>query len=216
MRMVTCLMISLLVLATGQIAFDTSGAQAVKASAIQSSPAPEVTNARVSGKKLLVTGQNFAPGAVIYVNGEKQKTKNDSDNPGTMLIAKKAGKKLPDDAVVSIQVQNATNISSEAFGFFTGRTVTIDDGGKTIELKVGERFLLILKKENFDWTTSVQDSAILKKITDVDVIAGAQGLFEAQRVGQTKVAAQGDPPCSKSVPRCLEPAFLFEFNIVVQ
>ena len=216
MRLITCLLACLLVIATGQITFDMRGAQGVKASAIQSDSAPKVLNASVKGKKLIVTGENFGPDAVIFINGEKQKTKNDSDSPATMLIAKKAGKKIPKDAVVSIQVHNSGNVSSEAFGFFAGRIVTIDDGEKTIELRVGERFLLVLKKSDFEWEAGVEDSTVLKKVTDVEVIAGAQGIFEAQRAGRTRLVALGNPPCAKSAPPCHTPSLRLEFNIVVQ
>lgn len=217
MRVAICLLVGLLVPATGHITFDWRGdAQSIAAPAIQSDAAPKVMNARLNGKKLIVTGENFAPNALIFINGEKQKTQNDSDNPSTMLIAKKAGKKMPAGAVVKIQVLNPAGSSSTAFDFFSGRTVTIDDGGKTIELQVGERFLLVLKKENFDWLTTVQDPAILKKITDVDVISGAQGIFEAERAGRTKVLAQGNPSCAKSTPPCRVPSILFELNIIVE
>src|SRR5215216_610073 len=177
-------LIILLALVTVLVDFDLPyGARAVKASVIQSESKPKIMNARLSGKKLIVTGENFASDAVIFVNGEKQKTKGDSDNPTTMLIAKKAGKKIPDDAVISIQVLNAAGSSSETFGFFSGRTVTIDDGGKSIELKVGERFMLVLKKDVYEWEASVQDPTILKKVPDAEIIAGAQGVFEALKAG---------------------------------
>jgi hypothetical protein len=217
MRLVVRLIIVLFALLTAAVDFDLpGGAQAVKASVIQSESKPKIMNARLSGKKLIVTGENFASDAVVSVNGVKQKTKNDSDNPTTMLIAKKAGKKIPDDAVISIQVLNAAGSSSETFGFFSGRSVTIDDGGKTIELKVGERILLILKDDGFEWEARVEDSTVLKKLSDVEVIPGAQGIFEAQRAGQTKLLGQGDPPCLKLIPACKAPSVLYEFNILVR
>src|ERR1044071_832223 len=141
MRLVMCLLASILVLATAHVSFDfRTGTQTVKASITQSGSGPQIVDAKLKGKKLIVTGANFADGAVIFINGEKQKTKNDSDAPTTTLIAKKAGKKLPDNTVVSIEVHNTAGSSSTPFGFFSGRTVTIDDGNKTIDLKVGERF----------------------------------------------------------------------------
>jgi hypothetical protein len=206
----------LLVLATGQITFNLPGnAQAVKAAITQFETGPKVMDARLKGKKLIVTGENFSPDAVIFINGEKQKTKNDSDNPGTMLIAKKAGKKIPGDALVTIQVLNAAGSSSAAFGFFSGRTITIEDGDKTIEVRVGERIMLVLKDETLEWVAGVQDSTILKKVTDADIIPGAQGIFEAQRAGQTKLFAQGDPRCGKLTPPCQSPSFFFQLNVVV-
>ena len=217
MRLVIFLLASILVLASVQVTFDLRpGAQTVEASVIQSESGPKIVEARLKGKKLIIMGENFAPGAEVFINGEKQKTKNDSDNPTTMLIAKKAGKKIPGDEVVSIEVQNTVGSSSTPFGFFSGRTVTIDDGGKTIDLRVGERFLLVLKKDSFEWEASVQDSTIIKKVTDAETIAGAQGIFEAQKAGQTKLDALGNFPCVKSNPPCRMPSIFFQLNIVVQ
>ena len=56
--------------------------------------APQITASSVAGKKLIVTGNNFDQGAVILLNGERQKTKNDAGSVTTRLIAKKSGKKV--------------------------------------------------------------------------------------------------------------------------
>ena len=65
---------------------------------------PKITMASVAGKKLIVVGENFDPDAVILINGEEQKTRNDNQNPQTTLIGKKAGKKIkPGDR---LQVRN--------------------------------------------------------------------------------------------------------------
>jgi large repetitive protein len=80
-------------------------------------PAPRIIGASVTGKKLIVGGENFDDGAVIVLNGEEQKTANDGQNPKTTLIGKKAGKKIkPGDRV---QVRNPDgNLSAEFI--FTG------------------------------------------------------------------------------------------------
>jgi N-acetylneuraminic acid mutarotase len=79
--------------------------------------APRIIMASVSGKKLIVVGENFDPGAVILINGEEQKTRNDEQNPQTMLIGKRAGKniRLGD----TLQVRDPTGKLSEEF-IFTG------------------------------------------------------------------------------------------------
>ena len=64
-------------------------------------------------KKLTVAGERFDLGAVILINGERQKTQNDEQNPTTMLIAKKAGRKVKDGD--RIQVQNSDGKSSPEF-----------------------------------------------------------------------------------------------------
>ena len=77
--------------------------------------APRIIMASVSGKKLFITGENFHAGAVILLNGEEQKSKNDDENPQTTLIGKKAGKQIkPGD---KIQVRNPDGTLSEVFIF---------------------------------------------------------------------------------------------------
>lgn len=53
----------------------------------------QIDNARWDDGCGGVTGERFDQGAVILLNGERQKTKNDDENPATLLIAKKSGKK---------------------------------------------------------------------------------------------------------------------------
>jgi WD40 repeat protein len=76
---------------------------------------PRIISASVSGKKLLITGENFHAGAVILLNGEEQKSKNQSQNPQTRLIGKKAGKKIK--AGDRLQVRNPDGTTSEEFIF---------------------------------------------------------------------------------------------------
>ncbi|HEY7910694.1 MAG TPA: hypothetical protein VIG62_02180, partial [Blastocatellia bacterium] len=90
-------------------------------------PRPVITNASVSGKKLFVSGQNFADGAQVYIcdacdtpssEGKKaKKIKNDSDNPDTLLVSKKAGKSISPGSSVRLQVKNPDGSLSEVFTF---------------------------------------------------------------------------------------------------
>jgi hypothetical protein len=73
----------------------------------------------VSGKKLIVAGQNFAPGAVILINGQEQQTRNDSENPQSTLVGKKAGRKKKIKAGDKLRVRNLSGNVSEEF-IFTG------------------------------------------------------------------------------------------------
>ena len=76
-----------------------------------------INKATVSGKKLLVTGENFDAGAVILLNGEEQKTLFDNQNQRTALIGKNAGKRIkPGD---KLQVRNPNSSISQEF-IFTG------------------------------------------------------------------------------------------------
>jgi hypothetical protein len=74
-----------------------------------------ISGASVVGKRLFVVGENFDPGAVILLDGEEQKTRNDDQKPKTTLIGKKAGKKIkPGD---KLQVQNPSGTLSDEFTF---------------------------------------------------------------------------------------------------
>jgi uncharacterized delta-60 repeat protein len=76
---------------------------------------PQIGNASVTGKKLLVEGHDFDDGAVILLNGEKQKTATDGTNPQTRLIAKKAGKKIKSGD--RLQVLNSSGVESGEYVF---------------------------------------------------------------------------------------------------
>jgi hypothetical protein len=78
-------------------------------------PIPRIISASISGKKLIVRGENLSLGAVILINGEEQITKNDGENPKTVLIGEKAGKKIkPGDR---LQVRNPNGSLSQEFIF---------------------------------------------------------------------------------------------------
>jgi hypothetical protein len=186
----------------------------VSAAAQSGDSSPQILNAQVKGKKLIVTGNNFAMGAVILVNGEPQKTKNDGDLPTTMLIAKKAGKKIPNNTAVSIQIQS-NGSTSDRFGMFKGIIVTIADLGKPLLLKTGDRFLLFLEKAGYVFEPTVLDTSIVRKVDDSEIIPGSQGVFEAKAVGSTKLNATGELPCAKSIPPCMAPTLNLEFTIIV-
>jgi len=186
----------------------------VRGSILQTQSGPRITEARVKGRKLILTGENFSDGAVVLLNGEPQKTRNDGSSPTTTLIAKKAGSNIPDGSTVDIQVQSAGGLSDK-FPFFKGRVVTLDDANQSINLTVGERILLVLINGSYDFVPSVVDETILRKVTDVE-IAGSKGVYEALRPGSTKLTATGELPCHRTTPSCLAPTLYVEFRIVVQ
>lgn len=95
------------------------------------------------------------------------------------------------------------------------RKVTLDDNGKTIDLRVGDRFLLALEG-NYDWSVAVDDPSIVGRVAGITTIRGAQGVYEARKPGQTTLAATGDPPCRKAQPPCLAPSRSFQVRLVVR
>jgi Viral BACON domain len=73
-----------------------------------------ITSASVRARKLFVYGENFDAGAVILLNGEEQKTINNSQ-PGETLTGKRAGEKIkPGD---KLRVRNPNGTLSEKFTF---------------------------------------------------------------------------------------------------
>jgi len=80
-------------------------------------PDLRITGASVSGKKLIVTGSGFDDGAKTLINGEVQKTANDEQSPGGMLVSKKAGKKIAAGQSVTIQVRDSDGSLSNEFVF---------------------------------------------------------------------------------------------------
>src|SRR5205814_5480253 len=87
------------------------------------------------------------------------------------------------------------------------RTVTLSDDGRTIDMVVGERFLLALG-DQLDWTVRVADPRVVGRVVNVTVVRGAQGLYEARQPGTTTLEATGDPPCRKARPPCGAPSRL--------
>ena len=81
------------------------------------SHAPFIVGALIDGKKLIVFGLGFDDGAKLFLNGDKQKTRNNDDSPATTLIAKKAGKLIARGDTVTLQVRNSDGTLSEEFPF---------------------------------------------------------------------------------------------------
>jgi WD40 repeat protein len=78
---------------------------------------PRITGASISGKKLLVQGQNFDDGAKLLLNDEKQKSVNDELSPTTLLVCKKAGKFIGGGETVRLKVRNSDGTESAEFAF---------------------------------------------------------------------------------------------------
>jgi predicted small lipoprotein YifL len=97
----------------------------------------------------------------------------------------------------------------------SSKTVTLSDDGQTITLRVGESFLLKLG-EDYNWTATVDDQTIVSRAKNIAVIRGAQGVYDALRVGKTNLTAVGDPPCRQANPPCEQPSRVFKIQIVVQ
>lgn len=90
-------------------------------------PLPMILNAMVQGKQLLVSGQNFGDGALLFscdtcampaTDGSKmKKTFNDELTPATLLVARKGGKSIAPGQTVNLQVKNPDGSVSNTFTF---------------------------------------------------------------------------------------------------
>ncbi|HEU4388932.1 MAG TPA: SBBP repeat-containing protein, partial [Blastocatellia bacterium] len=78
---------------------------------------PAISNAAFSGKNLIVTGSGFDRGATILVNGQPQRTRNDDQNPATILIGKKFTSLIAPGQTVTLQVRNSDGLLSSQFRF---------------------------------------------------------------------------------------------------
>jgi hypothetical protein len=92
--------------------------------------------------------------------------------------------------------------------------ITLDDQGKTINLAVGQSFLLKLGEE-YTWEVTISDQTVLSRVKGILVVQGAQGVYAAQQVGTVTLTANGDPLCRQSQPQCEAPSIQFQITIVV-
>ena len=93
-------------------------------------------------------------------------------------------------------------------------SVTLADDGRTVSLQISQRLLVNLGEE-FDWTVQVTDPSIISRVPNITVVRGAQGVYQANRAGQTALSATGDPVCRKAQPACAAPSRAFQVQISV-
>jgi hypothetical protein len=67
---------------------------------------PVLVQAIISGKNLILLGQNFDAGAVLLINDAPTKTRNGDPDPSQILIAKKAAKGIAAGQTVQLQIEN--------------------------------------------------------------------------------------------------------------
>ena len=176
---------------------------------------PQILSARLNGKKLVVTGLNFAAGAVLILNGQRLKTKNDAASPDTTLIVKKGAKKIGNNKLVTLEVENPGAGRSTAFKFFGGPIITHEDNGKVISLRVSDQFMLALGG-GYDWTIERSDGAVIAEALTFIPIPGAQAIYEAIKPGKIDLTAKGKPNCRLSLVPCAEPDLMFQAQVIIE
>ncbi len=100
---------------SGDAVQDLSGVFAITGDG--SAVLPEITEVTAKGKKLFVSGQNFAMGAVVEVNGVEVGTVNDEEDPSHSLRCKKGAKKIDPGSTAMILVRNPDGTPSSVFSF---------------------------------------------------------------------------------------------------
>ena len=109
----------------------------------------------------------------------------------------------------------ATEAGSDSQNISTNG-ITLADNGKTFTLHPGDSFLLNLGMDTFDWTVNIDNPNVLSRVKGVMVIRGAQGIYEANSLGQASLTAMGNPLCRNSVPACEMPSIMFRITVIVQ
>lgn len=124
--------------------------------------------------------------------------------PATAIISEPASEISPEPPAAA----TAVPVAGEQ------KTITLDDQGETIQLVVGERFLLNLG-EGYTWDVGVSDETVVSRVRNITVIRGAQGVYEALQPGTATLSAVGDPACRQAKPPCGMPSTLFTVTLVV-
>jgi hypothetical protein len=153
---------------------------------------------------------------------------------GSLLLsacAQKAQAQVPTKAPAPIAIEVSSpvpGVISQPLGQVTPETpppfVTSNDGqivvtrdvqGQTINLAVGQNFLLKLGNE-YTWEITVSDETVLGRVKNIAVVSGAQGVYEALHAGSVQFSASGDPLCRQSRPACGKPSIQLEFTVNVK
>ncbi len=77
---------------------------------------PSIRKVSIEKKHLLVEGDNFDSEAAIWMDGERQKTLHDEQNPN-LLTGKKVAKRISSGQTVNVQVKNSDGLASEEVSF---------------------------------------------------------------------------------------------------
>jgi hypothetical protein len=94
------------------------------------------------------------------------------------------------------------------------KSVTLADNGQTINLRVGERFLVNLG-DTYTWQVTIADPSIVSRVVNILVIRGAQGVYEAKSTGETTLTGTGAIVCPP-LKVCPDSELSFKLHVVVQ
>lgn len=91
--------------------------------------------------------------------------------------------------------------------------VKLDDNGKSIDMIVGQQFLLDLGSD-YQWNISINNQEVLERLVNITVIKGAQGVYQAKLTGTSTLHATGTFICRPD-EICSHLALNFQIQVVV-
>ena len=94
--------------------------------------------------------------------------------------------------------------------------VTMADNGRTLQLNVGDGFLLNLGSDFYDWSVEIDNQAVVSRELNISVIKGAQEIYRTRSSGTATLSATGSPQCMNLTPPCMVPSILFRIDLIVQ
>ncbi|MDD2921166.1 MAG: hypothetical protein PHQ36_02675 [Anaerolineales bacterium] len=94
---------------------------------------------------------------------------------------------------------------------FAATSVTLDDNGKTIDLRVGDSFLLDLGADMYEWSVEIDNQSVVARRAGTTPM-----IFDAIGLGTANLIAVGNPRCAKSTPPCMAPSIEFSVTIFVE
>ncbi len=118
----------------------------------------------------------------------------------------------PSNLAPTLEPSPAATSGASVPGGAAPRTITLADDGKTIDLQVGDLFVLDLGSD-YSWQVTIDQPAIIGQAAAA-LHPGAP-VYQARRPGRATLHATGNPPCLNSTPRCLLPSRLFQIQLVV-
>lgn len=93
--------------------------------------------------------------------------------------------------------------------------VTLAAVGHTFRMRPGQRFLLALGGPPPTWRVIVSDTGVLRRVPNVMVVRGAQGIYRARRVGTVVLTAVSRYACASTHPACRPSDRVFRVRIQV-
>ncbi len=93
--------------------------------------------------------------------------------------------------------------------------VTLESAGQSVDMAVGQTLELALG-EGYEWDVTIGDTSILRVQAMSPAGGGSQGLYKAEKVGQTTIEASGEPLCRKLNPPCGMPSRAITIEVTVR